>query len=364
MTAASESQSPAPTDSVPSPPGPILPSESVPESSVGTDRPGKLPEWLTFLALAVLVYHSLALWYRWLRPDPDFLDFTTGVAELLAIASLLGLQTERGQKLAIRLDGMLGLRRVLSGPWRTCLAAWSVAVLAIILLYVGSPVAANQLRHQGLDALEEGSYSIAIVKFRRATSLVRLHAPTHYNLGVAYEAVHDYEEAIAEYQTALELDDRFWPVYNNLGRLRILAQGDPDAALATLQAGQRGVSDPLGVAVIGNNIAWAYLQKGLPRASLSELGPVIDELDALRAQGESVEIYLAKAYHLAAMAHEALEDAASAHRAWQDSLGYALAVAESAACDTDEPNVPPDCLDAYRMVAEAREALAGSAGGP
>ena len=364
MTAASESQSPTPADSVPILPGPIQPSKPEIESSAGTDQPRKLWDWLTFLALAVLVYHLLALWYRWLRPDPDFLSFTTGVAELLAIASLLGLQTERGRKLALGLDDILGLRRVLSNRWRVCLAAWIVAGLAILMLWVGSPVAANHLRLQGLDALEEGGYSTAIARFRRALSLVPQHAATHYNLAVAYEAVHEYEEAIAEYQTALELDDRFWPVYNNLGRLRIQAQGDPDAALATLQAGQRGVSDPLGVAVIGTNIAWAYLEKGLPRASLSELGLVLDQLDVLRAQGESVEIYLAKSYQLAAKAHEALEDASNALGAWQDSLGYALAVAESVACDAGGPNVPPDCLDAYRMVSEAREELARSTGGP
>ncbi len=363
MTAASESQSPAPVDPVPTAPEPIT-AESAPESLVVTNQHRKLWDWLTFLALAVLVYHLLALWYRWLRPDPDFLAFTTGVAELLAIASILGLQTERGQKLVIRMDDMLGLRRVLTSPWRTCLATCLLAGLSVLLLYVGSPVAANQLRHQGLDALESGRYSSAIVRFQRAASLVRRHAPTHYNLGAAYEAIHDYDHALAEYQTALELDDRFWPVYNNLGRLRIQAQGDPDAALAILQAGQQGVSDPLGLAVIGNNIAWAYLEKGLPRAALSELGPVVEQLDALRAQGQSVEVYLAKAHQLAALAHEALEDAAGAHSAWQDSLGYALAVAESAACSTGGHNVPPDCLDAYRMVSEAREELAGSTGGP
>lgn len=364
MTATSESQSPTPAGSVSIPPGPIRPTESGPEPSAGTDQPRKLWDWLTFLALAVLVYHLLALWYRWLRPDPDFLSFTTGVAELLAIASLLGLQTERGRKLAFGLDDILGLRRVLSSRWRVCLAAWIVAGLAILMLWVGSPVAASYLRLQGLDALEEGSYSTAIARFRRASSLVPKHAATHYNLAVAYEAVHNYEEAMAEYQAALELDDRFWPVYNNLGRLRIQAQGDPDAALATLQAGQKGGGDPLGVAVIGSNIAWAYLEKGLPRASLSELGPVIEQLHALSQQGESVEIYLAKAYQLAARAHEALEDASSARGAWQDSLGYALAVAESAACGAGGPNVPPDCLDAFRMVAEAREELAKITGGP
>ena len=40
--------------------------------------------------------------------------------------------------------------------WRVCLAAWIVAGLAVISLWVGSPVAANRLRLQGLDAVEPG----------------------------------------------------------------------------------------------------------------------------------------------------------------------------------------------------------------
>ena len=364
MTATSESQDPVPAAPAPSPSEPAQP--AVPESgtSASAKQPRKLWEWLTFLALAVLVYHLLALWYRWLRPDPDFLAFSTGVAELLAIASLLGLQTERGRKLVIRLDDLLGLGRVLNSRQRICLAACVVAGLSVILLYVGSPLAANRLRHQGLDALEEGSYSMAIGRFERAASLVPRHAPTHYNLAAAYEAVHDYEQAIAEYQTALELDDEFWPVYNNLGRLHIRALGDPDAALATLQAGQRRANDALGSTVIGSNIAWAYLEKGLPRAALAELEQVIGDLGGLQKQGQSVEIYLARAYQLEAQAHQALENPSEDRRAWQDSLGYALAVSESAACSSGGPRLPPDCLDAFRLVAEAREELAKGTGGP
>jgi tetratricopeptide (TPR) repeat protein len=364
MTATSDSPDPVPEDAAPAPSESRQSSSAGPKPSPGSEPSRKLWEWITFLALAVLVYHLLALWYRWLRPDPDFLAFSTGVAELLAIASLLGLQTERGRKLVIRLDDLLGLGRVLNSRQRVCLAACLVAGLSVILLYVGSPVAANRLRHQGLDALEDGSYSRAITKFQRAASLVPRHAPTHYNLAAAYEAVHDYEQAISEYQTALELDDEFWPVYNNLGRLRIRALGDPDAALATLQAGQRRADDPLGATVIGSNIAWAYLEKGLPRAALAELEQVTGDLDALRGQGQSVEIYLARAYQLEALAHHALENRSEARRAWQDSLGYALAVAESADCSSGGPRVPPDCLDAFRFVAEAREELAKGTGGP
>jgi hypothetical protein len=44
------------------------------------------------------------VWYRWLRPDPEFLVFSTGVIQQLAILSFLGLQTEGGKKLVLRLD--------------------------------------------------------------------------------------------------------------------------------------------------------------------------------------------------------------------------------------------------------------------
>lgn len=77
---------------------------------------------------------------------------------------------------------------------------------------------------------------------------------------------------------SLELADDFWPAYNNLGRLYLRAQSDPDAALATLLAGQRRADNPLGQAVIGKNVAWAYLERGLPRASLATLEQVITDL--------------------------------------------------------------------------------------
>ena len=322
-----------------------------------TDRTHKLWDWLAFFALAVIVYHALALWYRWLRPDPEFLDFSTGVTELLAIASFLGFQTERGRQFILRVDDSLALGRLLSSPRRICALAWLAAGMLVMLVYLGSPQAAQLFRRHGATALEGGRYSAAIRHFQQALSLAPGSARTHYNLASAYEALHDYEQAIAEYQLSLELDDGFWQAYNNLGRLHIRVQGDPDAALATLLAGQRRADISLGQAVIGKNIARAYLEKGLPWASLTALKKVTENLKTLRDQGDSVEIYLAEMYQLEAQAHEALEEPAEARRAWQDSLGYALAVAESESCVAGESHLPTDCLDAFRWVAEARERL-------
>jgi tetratricopeptide (TPR) repeat protein len=324
-----------------------------------TDPSRRRWDWLIFIGLAALLYYFLAVWYRWLRLDSDFLDFANQVVGLLAIASLLGLQTERGSKLAIRIDDTFALGRFLNSPRRICTVIWLAAGVFALILYVGSPQAGRFYRQQGLAALDAGHYSLASRKFQQAVNQVPKDARTHYDLASAYEALHDYEQAIAEYQIALDLDDEFWPVYNNLGRLRMRTEEkDADAALAILLAGQRRADDPLGQAVIGKNIARAYLEKELPGASLSTLEGVRHNLKTLQDQGLSVEIYLAETYQLAALAHEALEQPAEARRAWQDSLGYALAVAESEACTASELRPPPDCLDAISWVAEAREQLA------
>jgi tetratricopeptide (TPR) repeat protein len=319
---------------------------------------------LTFIAVPFLVYYLLKLWYHWLRPDPAFLAFSAGIAQVLTIASFLGLQTEPGKRLALRLDELLGLRRLLSTPRRVCLAVWSATAIAALAFYAGSPLAAYLFDRHGAAALERGQYSVAMRDFRQAVSLASGNARTHYNLASACEALHNDEDAIDEYQAALELDESFWPASNNLGRLFLQARHDPHAALGVLLAAQQRVVDPLGQAVIGKNVAWAYLEKGLPRAALAGLDKAIADLRALQAQGKSVENYLADAHRLEALAYQALNRPDDARRVWQDSLGYALAVAESESCAAKVSPHPPDCLDALRWAAEAREWLAGDQGGP
>jgi tetratricopeptide (TPR) repeat protein len=325
--------------------------------SAASAGPNRLREWLTFGALALLVYHLLALWYRWLRPDPEFLAFSGGVAELLAILSFLGLQTEPGRRVAARLDSAVGGRQFLGTPRRACLAAWAAVLVTGLLLYAGSPLAANLFNRHGAAALEEGRYSVAARAFQQAASLCPRDSRAHYNLAGAYAALHDDEKAIDEYQVSLELDEAFWPAYNNLGYLYLQARQDPDAALTVLLAGERRVDDALGQAIMAKNIGWAYLEKGLPRAALGSLEAALAQLGALRADGESVQIYLAESHRLEALAAEELGQSDDARRAWQDSLGYALAVAESEACAVETSHPPPDCLDAIRWVAEAREWL-------
>jgi tetratricopeptide (TPR) repeat protein len=307
------------------------------------------------LGLAVLVYHLLALWYRWLRPDPEFLAFSASVAELLAIASFIGFQTDRGRVLAEGLGDVHLVRALWGTPPRAFGTVWTATILTGLALYLGSPMAARIYRERGAVALEQGAYSEAIRSFEQAISLDATDARTHFNLASVYEMLHEEEKAISAYQDALELEHDFWPSYNNLGRLLIEARGRPDAALAVLLAGERQAGTNLGRAVIAKNVAWAYLGAGFPNTALSELQRAESLFQDLWANGESVAIYLAETARLEARIQLVLDHEAEEIKAWQDCLGYSLAVAESTACTQTGTQPPPDCLQAQQWVAEARE---------
>ena len=314
-------------------------------------------EWLTFFGLLITIFLVMALWYRWLRPDPDFLAFTTGVVELVAIASFLGLQTEGGRKIVLRIDDTIGLGRRINSPRKVTLVVWWIVGMLFLLLVYGCPQAAKSYRLRGVEALEVGEFSRAIRNFNQAISLDPGSATTRYNLANAHEELHDYDKAILEYQQSIELDDSFWPAYNNLGRLYLLSANDPDAALGTLMAGERRTEDSLGKAIMTKNIAWAYFKKGLPHTAMSTVQAAIEALKSLRSEGDNVEIYLAEVYNLSGRIHASVGDQKQAKIAYNDSLGYALAVAESQACAKSGIRLAPDCLAAIRWVAEAREAV-------
>jgi tetratricopeptide (TPR) repeat protein len=335
---------------------------SVDEMQTDRQSEGHVWEWITLLGLGLLVYHLLTIWYRWLRPDPEFLGFSASVAELLTIASFIGLQTERGRLAIGRLDRSKFLKGMFSSPKRVALTAWAAAVLAMLFLYAGSPLATRLYREQGVGFLENGQFSDAIQAFEQAISLFPSDSRAHYNLANAYEAIHNTDQAIAQYQIAVELDDDFWPSYNNLGHLYLAARGDPDAALDVLYSGLQQTETLLGQTVITKNIAWALIQKGFPNEALRQLESVEKAFNQLQDESEPVETYLAETYRLRALANTLLGEEDAAIRDWQDCLGYALTVSESSNCRSGVGKPSQDCLDAMKWTAEAREKIAALSG--
>lgn len=310
-------------------------------------------EGLAFIGLLPLLYYVLRLWYHGLGYDPDFLNFTTGVATLVALVSLLGFQSEWGQRLATRVDQIFNLSRLLQSPKRV----WVIVGLLVIAFHWGYPWWAYRCNVHGAVALEEGHYSAAVQDFRQAISLFPGNASSHYNLANAYEFLYEYEEAISEYQQALELDDELWPAYNNLGRLYLIARNDPDAALTILLAAESRADSTLQKAILGKNIAWAYLEKGLLTTAESKLEEVVVQLSEVRAQGVNVLIYLAESYRLKALTHDALAEPEETKGAWLFSKDYAREVGEAQFCEPPIRLSEIDCLNAQIWAAEAQEQL-------
>jgi tetratricopeptide (TPR) repeat protein len=326
-------------------------------SNSNSEKENNIWDWITFFALALIVYFIMELWYRWLRPNPEFLNFSTDIVTIFTIASFLGLQSKGGKKLVLSFERLPFINNIFLNHKKKTIFIWSIVIFLALLLYVVSPQAAVVFRKRGVTALENGSYSNSIKYFTQALSLTKGDARTYYDLASAQEALHNYDQAIIDYHLSLENDDSFWPTYNNLGRLYILSKNDPDAALGILINGQKQTIDQLGSAIIHKNIGWAYLEKGFLQASISNLDQALDEFHILLNKGDNIATYLSEAHRLKALAYESLEMSVDARQEWQDSYAYALTMYESDQCNSEVSFIPMICLDATRLLAEAREKI-------
>ena len=99
--------------------------------------------------------------------------------------------------------------------------------------------------HNGLGIVysELGRHEDAIAEYERAIELDPKYALPHTGLGNVYAKLGRYEDAIAEYERAIELDPKFaWP-YNNLGLIYERQEEYERAAELYRQAIERHTSD-------------------------------------------------------------------------------------------------------------------------
>jgi tetratricopeptide (TPR) repeat protein len=84
---------------------------------------------------------------------------------------------------------------------------------------------------QGNAYYDQGQFEEAVAEFEEALQLDPDDAETHYNLGLAYKALGKVDEAIGEYQEAIRLDPDLAEAHNGLGNA-YSDQGRLDAAIA------------------------------------------------------------------------------------------------------------------------------------
>jgi tetratricopeptide (TPR) repeat protein len=328
---------------------------------------------LTISLSLVALYYFFHIWYRWGRPDPDFLAFSVNVLQIVSFISVAGLLTAVGhefvtttwQKVTAR-HGWLGYPRTRG------LAALIVVLVMLLTFYVGLPLRARHLNNQGVKIMEQGRYNLAVQKLSYAASLAPENASYHYNLGRAYASANVLDQAQNEFQQALALDDSFWPVYNELALLHLRTPADPETALIYALAGNQVLARlataaaypaadlPFAQGTMQRDIGHVYLALALPQAALTALDKAIaffDEYEQRTGNRGATAFHLAETYRLRALAYEAQEKTAAATASWLDGKAFADAVARSPACQANRGLANPNCLLVSQWLAEAAERL-------
>ncbi len=326
---------------------------------------------LTFLFGLVFLYFFFHIWYRLASPDPEFLAFSAAVIQILSIVSLLGLGTDWGKHAATSAWQFIthGHDRRdyprLGGIWVARLAA-----LALLLFMFGLPLVASYANASGLTAFDNGQYSIAIKRFKQAVAAVPTNPNYHYNLGLAYEVITDFEEATAAYRHLLDRESFYWPAYHRLGLIYLVHPKEPDAAIKVFTAGlsqvkhqsvQPQLDDSNRLLIQGlllNNIGLAYIELGQPktaRRKLDQAQGIFAEYDDRSDKTSDILFYLAETHRLLALTYESIQEPEESLRAWMTVEGYAIAYSASSVCQTESNLTNVYCSLVQEWLQEAAE---------
>jgi tetratricopeptide (TPR) repeat protein len=143
-----------------------------------------------------------------------------GLVTLAAASTLLSSGQQGLRRVLVR----LGVARRFHHRWKTGLAfAVMLAMLGVSLTLpaMAAYYTARYIADRALTAYATGHLYQAIDDLRRAASLDPGNVQAHYNLAVVFEEAGQYDKAEPEYQSAMALDGKFYPAYNNLARLYI-----------------------------------------------------------------------------------------------------------------------------------------------
>ena len=146
---------------------------------------------------------------------------------------------------------------------------------------------ADEHLDMGFDYLDQGQFDQAIAEFQTAIQLDPDDANAHYNLGLAYQKQDKLDEAAAANQEAIQIDPDLADAHNNLG-LIYDTQGKPDQAIAEYQEAIRIDPDD---DTAHYNLALSYYHQGQLDQAIAEYGETVrldpDNADAHYNQGRA-----------------------------------------------------------------------------
>src|SRR5262245_18390241 len=271
------------------------------------------PLWLilSVLFLALTVGLSAVILRRFLGDAPDITSVLITIS-LGLLCSLVGSAfTRNGQQWVERGFFRFGIKLRFQGKWQMTLTL--AALLMVGAFYISLPAIARIYNERGIQLQQADDLKAALNSFERAVSPCPGYEVAHYNLASAYEDVEAFDEALAEYHSAMRADPRFYFAHNNLARLYILRRKDHASALNILNAAL--VLRPKETQVkysLYKNRGWAHLGLGYYDLAVADLRESLN----CRQDG-------AAAHCLLAQALEAQGKEATAGPEWEACLSYA-----------------------------------------
>lgn len=237
---------------------------------------------------------------------PRFLGAGTGVWGAVAVAfpSLVTLLQARSELTIAGQEGFDRLLRRLRIPKHfheeARFGSTALLLLFLIALRVNFPAFSDWYNKRGLEQYQEGQLAGAESSYQQALAINPDNAKAHYNLGVLYEDLQEYDKAETQYQFAVK--GQFVKAQNNLARLYIL-EDKPSLAVPLILDGlaYENNQSPKVTHDLFKNLGWAFLKQDQPQQaekflqSAIEVGESPEGIEQISNRG-SAHCLLAQVY--------------------------------------------------------------------
>ena len=174
---------------------------------------------LAVIWLMAAVALSVDVGRRFLSISPDTLETFVVLGEAsVAFLAAGGALTTAGRKLTDRFLRSFGVPARFLQEAKAAVAV--IVLVGLVWFRVSLPDIARFYNNRGVAQHQSGRLTTALRDFLRALSLDPNYIAAHYNLGLVYEDMGDFEEAAVQYRFATQGD--FDLAFINLARLYIL----------------------------------------------------------------------------------------------------------------------------------------------
>ncbi len=235
-----------------------------------------------------------------------------------------GVITQKGQATVDRILSRWNMPRRIRKS--LIFAGATVLLLFFVWFRISLPKAAISYNNSALNDYSIGNLNSATSKLERAIELDPDYETAHYNLGVIYEELGQYQKAKVEYELAIA--GASIPAFNNKARLLILEE-DYKSAVNLLNKGMglakqndtdtdpANDTSPIIEHDLWKNLGWAEYSQGSLNDAEKSLKLAIDT-----AKSNDEQAIEAAPYCLLAQTYEAMDRRGEAQLAWKGCIEY------------------------------------------